>query len=234
MSRIARVVAVGVPHHVTQRGNYGQTVFHSDEDRRVYLALLAHHGTLRGLSFWGFCLMSNHVHLIVVPQREDSLARVIGPAHWRYAQYLHGRHGLVGHLWQNRFYSCPLGPAHAVLAMRYVERNPVRAGMVSEACAYAWSSARSHVGGTDPHGILDLEAWRRLHGDMEWNDLLANGESEEELHEIAERTRKGRPYGDRAFSAALGAQLGRNVEARPAGRPRRTHALAGQMGLEMV
>ena len=231
---MARVVAPGVPHHVTQRGNYRQGVFRSDEDRRVYLKLLAHYGALHDLALWGYCLMPNHVHLIVVPKREDSLARVIGPAHWRYAQYVHVRHDLVGHLWQNRFFSCPLGPGHTIRAMRYVERNPVRAGMAEDPCGYAWSSARAHVHGEDPHRILAPEAldeWRQVHG---YAEFLANEEDAEQAHEIEERTRAGRPYGDRAFTVELQRRLGREVEAGPVGRPKRGGALPGQMGLEIV
>ena len=130
---MARAVAVGMAHHITQRGNYRQTVFFDDGDRQLYLAVLQENASRYRLRLLGFCLMSNHVHLIAVPEREDSLACALGRTHADYARWLHIRQRQTGHLWQNRFYSCPLDHAHCWAAMRYVERNPVRAGMVETA-----------------------------------------------------------------------------------------------------
>jgi len=130
MSRIARVVAVGLPHHITQRGNYRQDVFGSDADRITYLGLISEYCKPARLRLIGYCLMTNHVHLIAVPEREDSLARGVGQAHCRYAHCVHARRHTTGHLWQNRFYSTVMDETHLLWAMRYVERNPVRAGMV--------------------------------------------------------------------------------------------------------
>lgn len=144
MARFARVVAVDFPHHVTHRGNRQTDVFLSDEDRLLYLRLLAQYGQSAQLDIWGYCLMSNHVHLIVVPRSEDSLARGVGLAHRRYATLLNKRNGWSGHLWANRFFSTPLDETHQWQAIRYIERNPVAAGMVAQSENYPWSSARSH------------------------------------------------------------------------------------------
>ena len=122
-------LAPGVPHHITQRGNASRDVFDTDADRLVYLSLLGQYSILYPCSLVGYCLMSNHVHLIAVPHRADSLPALLRHTHGRYAAYLNARQGQSGHLWQGRYYSCPLEHAHLWMALRYVERNPVRAGM---------------------------------------------------------------------------------------------------------
>jgi len=149
MARIARVVVPGFPYHVTHRGNRRAAVFFSDDDREYYLALLAHHAASEGLDIWAWCLMTNHVHLIVVPQREESMARAIGKAHMRYARRVNRAHGWTGHLWANRYHSTALDWDHQWHAVRYVELNPVRARMVLRAQEYEWSSCRDHAGSGD-------------------------------------------------------------------------------------
>ena len=131
MARLARVVAVGVPHHITQRGNDRQDVFRTDVDRVRYLQLLAEHAGQWGVRLLGYCLMSNHVHLIAVPRSPESFARGIGRAHYRYTREYNLMNRRSGHLWQNRFYSAPLDRAHLLRALRYVDLNPVRARLVA-------------------------------------------------------------------------------------------------------
>jgi putative transposase len=140
------VVAVGVPHHVTQRGNARQDVFVNDGLCGVYLELLAEPACKNRLHLWAYGLMTNHVHLVVVPETERSLANTFRHAHVRFAQYWNTGFHRTGHMWQNRFYSCPVEEAAAWRVIRYVERNPVRPGMVETAVAYAWSSASFHAG----------------------------------------------------------------------------------------
>ena len=118
---MARVVAAGVPHHITQRGNNRQDVFLLDDDRRFYLETLRERSRRHGVTLLGYCLMTNHVHLVAIPERPDSLARALGQSHSRYAQRFNRRYGRTGHLWQNRFYSCPLGRTHLVRALLYVD-----------------------------------------------------------------------------------------------------------------
>jgi putative transposase len=145
MARLARAVAIGFPHHITHRGNNRCDVFLCDADRIAYLNFLSVYAAQAQLDIWGYCLMSNHVHLLVVPRLADSLARGVGLAHRRYAVWLNQRAGYSGHLWANRFFSTALDEAHHWMAIRYVERNPVRAGLVVEAAEWPWSSARAHV-----------------------------------------------------------------------------------------
>ena len=130
MPRVARIVIPGVPHHATQRGNNRQDVFFVDDDYRVYLALLRGLAEQSGLEVHAYCLMTNHVHLVATPQTETALAAAIGRTHFRYTQYVNRLHGRSGHLWQGRFCSTALDDDHFWWVMRYVERNPVRAGLV--------------------------------------------------------------------------------------------------------
>ena len=102
MARMRRVVAVGYPHHVTQRGNFRRNVFLDDEDRETYLALLANHASSAELDILGYCLMTNHVHLIVVPKRRDSMATTFRRVHGSYSQWLNIRLRRTGHAWQSR------------------------------------------------------------------------------------------------------------------------------------
>ena len=133
MSRVARIVAPGFPHHVTQRGNRRADVFEADTDYEAYLRFLKRYAGKRGLSIWVYCLMRNHIHLVAVPLRAESLGQALRDAHTVYAMYFNSRTQLSGHVWQGRFYSCPLDETHLWAAVRYVERNPVRAGMVENA-----------------------------------------------------------------------------------------------------
>jgi putative transposase len=124
MARIARVIATGYPHHVTQRGNRRQRTFFNDEDYAVYLELLSEWTRKHDVEVWAYCLMPNHVHLIVVPGTQDGLARAIGEAHRRYTRRINFREGWKGHLWQERFSSFPMDENHLLTAVRYVEMNP--------------------------------------------------------------------------------------------------------------
>ena len=210
MARIARVVAVGCPHHVTQRGNFRRDIFFDDQDRQTYLDQLSEAAADAQLRIWGHCLMSNHVHLIVVPERPDSMARAFRIAHSNYSRWLNIRLRRCGHVWQNRYFSCPLDPAHAAYAMRYVEFNPVRAGMVESVLDYAWSSAKAHAGldAAPPwHGSQD---WATRYPPEKWREVLGLGfRLSGDLDRLREATRTGRPFGAPDFVADLEAKLDR-------------------------
>jgi putative transposase len=165
--------------------------------------------------------MSNHVHVVAVPVRCDSLAKALGRTHFRYTQYVNRFHGRSGHLWQNRFYSCPLDEAHTLCAVRCVERNPVRAKMVRAPWRYRWSSAKAHVSGNDAANLLDMKAWRRIRDSCRWKAQLRRADDEEELAALRSRTRTGRPLGSDSFVSKLETAVGRRLRALPVGRPRR-------------
>ena len=200
MPRTARIVIPGVPHHVTQRGNSGQAVFFDEEDRENYLELLRHYSDEQGLRTVGYCLMTNHIHLVTIPRTEDSLAGAVGLTHQLYTTYFNDKHGKNGHLWQSRFYSCPMDEGHAVSALAYTELNPVRAGMVSDAGAYRWSSASPHLGmGGDP--LLDLTRWFNHFDAGEWSRTLEEFPGKCDVADTIRRyTKKGAPLGrDKRF-----------------------------------
>lgn len=220
MPRIARIVIPDVPYHVTQRGNNRQDVFFTDDDRRVYLRFLCEYSRQFDLRILGWCLMTNHVHFVAVPMRPESLAQVIGRSDFRYAQYVNRMHRRSGHLWQNRFYSCALDEKHAVAALRYIEQNPVRAGMKRVAWKYEWSSAAAHVGGADTSELLDLSAWRREWTVGEWKKMLRVGLDEREVGALRRHTARGRPLGSDSFVSKIETLLGRRVRALPEGRPK--------------
>ena len=232
MARLPRAVAVDCPHHVTQRGNGRQDVFFAERDREVYLDAFFDYAERYSLRVWGYCLMSNHVHFVVVPERERSLARVFGRTHSDYARYLNLARRRCGHLWQARFYSCALDARHARQALAYVERNPVRAGLVDCAEQYAWSTAAAHCREDSLEGRLDLHEWRRSYDGERWREVLRVGEADAAWEErVREATRRGFPLGSEAFVARVGRDLGRDLRPRPPGRPpKNTAALPAQMG----
>jgi putative transposase len=210
---MSRVVVPGVPHHVTQRGNARQATFFTDSDRYVYLDLLRSNRREFGLRIWAYCLMNNHVHLLAVPEREDSLARTMGRTHAEYALYWNARRGSCGHVWQARFYSCPLEDEQVATTIRYIDANPVRAGLVEEAQKWPWSSARAHATGVDDSGLLDASCC----------DVSAPVSAEDPVwrSRLHEATLRGRPFGSEEFIARLEHRVGARLRPRPAGRPPR-------------
>ena len=207
MPRVARVVVPDVPHHIVQRGNRQQAVFFDDGDRRRYLALLAEHSRLFGLSIQAYCLMDNHVHLVIVPSTAEGLGQAMRRMNMMYARHVNYRQGWTGHLWEGRYYSCPLDDRHFWAAVRYVERNPVRAAVVRQAWQYRWSSAAAHCG---------LRVDRLLTGRLEEADHVGDWKAflldDDEAVAILRRTTKtGRPCGHADFVARLEALLGRTL-----------------------
>jgi putative transposase len=233
MPREPRVVAVGEPHHITQRGNARQDVFLTDPIRRAYLQLLAEHAAASRLRILAYCLMTNHVHLVATPETENAMANTFRHAHGRFSQYWNTERHRTGHLWQNRFYSCPLEDAIAGKVIAYVEMNPVRAGMVRRAQDFEWSSAAAHTGLIAAERILDQEWWQPRWSPVEWGAILAEkGVSEDELREIRRATYTGRPFGSKHFTAELEARLGRVLGLRPGGKAKRASDHDGdQLGL---
>lgn len=210
MPRKPRCVLPGTAYHITQRGTNGQPVFYANADREAYLGLMAKMLEDAGVRLLAWCLMTNHVHLVAVPQSEDSLEILLRRVHGRYAQMLNVRRSRTGHLWQNRFFSCALDAKHLRRALAYVEKNPVRAGMVERAEDHVWSSARVHLGlETDERGLLDLEFWRGFGGAQAWRELLLSEEEAAVLRLLRRCTYSGRPFGSEDFLAEFEARFGR-------------------------
>ena len=200
MPRQRRVVLAGHPHHVTQRGNNRRPVFFSDRDRDVYLSLLKEYSLKYEVGILGYCLMPNHVHVIAVPSQPAGLAKAFGRAHNDYARWLHIKRRESGHLWQNRFFSCPLDAPYTWAALAYVERNPVRAGLVSDCEEWPWSSARWHLGSSEASEWLDLEHWSQNWTPAVWRIALDQGLAEASIRaRLHEATLTGRPLGEDPF-----------------------------------
>ena len=221
MPRLARAVAVGFAHHITQRGNNRHDVFFVGDDRRVYLRLLKDQADKYALELIGYCLMSNHVHIVAIPHAEDSLAKAVGGTHFRYAQYINRFHRRSGHLWQGRFYSCALDERHFWLAMRYVELNPVRARLCRKAWRYEWSSAAAHVDAKAKSDVLNLSQWCGMISPVRWRQRLTDGVSDSDLGRLRSSTHTGRPLGTDGFLSKLETLLGRRVRPLPVGRPKK-------------
>jgi putative transposase len=149
MARLARIVVPGRAHHVTQRGNRREPIFFEPGDQAIYLDLLREQTDRYKVQVWAYCLMPNHVHLIMVPAQPDALGLAVGEAHRRYTNFINARARWIGHLFQSRFASVLLDDDHFVRAVRYVSLNPVRARLVSAAQDWPWSSVRAHLSGMD-------------------------------------------------------------------------------------
>lgn len=205
MARIARIIVPDTPHHITQRGNRSQQTFFGEADYREYIALMAQWCGKYQVQIWAWCLMPNHVHLIAVPKSEDGLARAIGEAHRRYTRMINERQGWKGHLWQERFASYPMDENHLLAAARYIEMNPVAAGLVESPGDYPWSSAQAHLSGEHD----DLTTIKPLLSRVpEWSDFLTLS-TEEELNILKKHEKTGRPLGKDTFIATLEKRLQR-------------------------
>ena len=219
MPRIARVIMPGLPHHVTQRGNRRMDVFFDDEDRRRYLSLLGRYAERHGLAIWAYCLMSNHVHFVAVPSGESSLGCTFRDTHQAYAAWLNRKVGESGHLWQGRYFSCVLDAPHMWSCVRYVERNPVRAGLVDRAEDWPWSSAAAHCGGRANPLLSPVEMPWPV---PDWSAYLAD-EDDADITAIRHQTKTGRPCGSQPFIENLESALSRHLRPKKRGpKPRQT------------
>ena len=215
MARLARVVAPGHPHHVTQRGNRRQQTFFSDDDYRSYLELMSTWCARLNVDVWAYCLMPNHVHMIMVPENEHGLGRAIGEAHRRYTRLVNLRQDWRGHLWQGRFSSFPMDPGHLLASARYIELNPVRAGLVRRPEDWPWSSAAAHLAGKGDR----LCAVSPLMEEVEdWRAFLDGGLADEAADAIRRHERTGRPLGEERFVESLEKTLGLRLKKRRPGR----------------
>jgi len=208
MARIARVVAPGVPHHVTQRGNRKQRTFFCESDFRAYLKLIADWCSRHRVDIWAYCLMPNHVHLIAVPESKESLRCAIGEAHRRYTLMVNTRQGWQGCLWQGRFFSFPMDDSYLFRAIRYIELNPVRAGMVENPEDYPWSSARTHILRTADPVVTNHSLSAAI---ADWHAFLAEGIDDDGLRQMRLHQKTGRPMGSETFIDSVERESGRTL-----------------------
>ncbi|MCX5684044.1 MAG: transposase [Planctomycetota bacterium] len=209
MPRSARLVIPGLPHHVVQRAARGKALFFTDADRRRYLDLLAGYAAAHRLRIWAWCLLPDHVHLVAVPEKAGSLAAALTPLEIQYSRHIHRTQKKGGVLWRGRYASCPMDETHTWEAVRYVERNPLRAGLILRPDRYGWSSAAGHTGlRKDPllSGALESRGVVK-----NWAEWLRAGEDAALVETIRLCTRTGRPAGDKKLIARIEKLTGRSL-----------------------
>jgi len=210
MARIARAVAPGFPHYVTQRGNRRQQAFFNDEDYQAYLNLMSEWCVRFRVETWAYCLMPNHIHLIVVPETKDGLNLAIGEAHRRYTRRINFREDWRGHLWQGRFSSFIMEAQYLLACAQYVELNPVRAGLVKNPGDWRWSSAGAHITGEDDILVKTKPLLEIVN--KPWKQFLAVDVEEPEIELFRKHERTGRPLGEDSFIEKMELILDRRLK----------------------
>ena len=222
MPRLARSVFPGVPHHLTQRGNRREDVFFTDEDRHAYLAWLQEYCAKQKVTVLAYCLMTNHIHVVAVPPGEEAFQNVFRPLHTRYAQRINRARKWKGHVWQGRFFSSPLDEPYLWAAIRYVERNPVRAGLVRKAEHYPWSSAPAHCGLRHDATLTPDRYWlRQFEAVGSWSAWLAERDQADRVDILRRHVERGLPCGSENFIRKLERIAGQALHYRARGRPTR-------------
>ena len=220
MTRQARFVLPGHLHHVTQRGNYRQNVFKDHQDRIYYLKLINHYAKEYNNDLYAYCLMTNHIHFIIKPQQQKSLAQIFCRAHQQYSLYYHKKNGIHGHLWQERFYSCLLEGSHIPAAIKYVECNPVRANLAKHAWDYPWSSTNFHLG--KKYNIVHLSDIRPYVTADNWKEFLDQKQSDKEIDAIRQATNKGYVFGSDKYIEFLEKKHACTLTPQIIGRPKKS------------
>jgi putative transposase len=209
MARLSRLILPGLPYHVTQRGNRRATIFFEDGDYLLYRDLLAEAADKAGSEIWAYCLMPNHVHIIVVPSHEDGLRQTFAETHRRYTGFVNARNRWTGHLWQGRFGAVLMDEDHLASAVRYVSLNPVRAGLCEAAGDWRWSSTRAHLTGMDD-ALVQVAPVLDRYGDFA--AFLAEPADDAAAWRALRRSEtSGRPIGDADWIATIEARTGRTL-----------------------
>ena len=215
MPRIARLTSVGYPHYITQRGNNRQQIFLNDRDRAYYVSLLAEHSSECMCDIYAFCLMENNVHLVLLPKKEHSLAKMMQKISLRYTQHFNNKYRQTGRLWECRFHSAIIDPTEYLWPVcRYVERNPLRQRMVSKAEDYTWSSAN-----TDTSAGFIKQFRTTAQQRKEYAEYLQHHDTEEDIRHIKQAVISNRPIGSETFIGEIEQLTGVNLHRRPRGRP---------------
>jgi len=218
MPKFPRIVVPGYPHHIINRGNRRQTVFFSEDDKRFFYTLLKRETTKAKINIWVYCLMDNHFHLVAVPEKKDSLAKGISEAQRKYALHINTRNDWKGHLWQTRFSSYPMDNTHLYLATRYIEQNPVIAGLVKKAEDYCWSSAPAHVFKVKDELLSDFDLALSI---PDWGAYLREEIKEIDMNLLRSHAKSGRPLGDDAFLDELENLTGKSLRKKKPGPKKR-------------
>lgn len=225
MPRRARVLMPGVPLHLIQRGNNRSVCFFSDDDYIFYMELLAEQASKSGCEVHAWCLMSNHVHLLVSPQEQSSAGSLMKGIGQRYVQYVNRTYGRSGTLWEGRFRSCLVQSESYVLACyRYIEMNPVRAKMVAHPAEYRWSSYRVNAQSEFSYFITPHSQYLSLGGPNTssaeaYRDLFRDELGVGMVDQIRAATNGNYVLGGSRFAAETEAMIGRRAQRGHPGRP---------------
>ena len=215
MARIARVIVPHYPHHITQRGSRSQTTFFHPADYQLYIDLLVEHKNKFNISIWAYCLMPNHVHLIITPENETGISHYLSHTHRNYVLKINKRNGWTGHLWQERFCSFVMDEIHLLAAVRYVELNPVRAALCKSAELWPWSSARAHLSGNDDQLVSVKPMQDRV---KSWQEYLQDENDSAIIEVVRKHTKTGRPAGPKEFLVELEKLTGKKLRKSKRGR----------------
>ena len=225
MPRPPRTFVVGYPHHVVQRGHNRRPVFEAPEDYRFYLRNLAEQTQALGLRVFAFCLMTNHVHLVLQPERDsEHISRVMRVLSGRQTRRVNKLKGRTGSLWEGRFKCSIIDTDNYLLACcRYVDLNPVRAAMVADPADYPWSSYRVRAGLCSGQPRFDLGKTIMEAGadPVAYREFVRDGIPDEEYKLIHAAVRRNQLTGDDRFAKALKVRVGRRIVSRGRGRPRK-------------
>lgn len=220
MSRIARIVVEGYPHHIIQRGNNRQLVFFDREDRKLYLNLLKKYSSECKCKILAYCLMNNHIHILAIPDQSSSLAKTMQKLSLTYTQYFNKKCRRTGRLWECRFYSAVVEKESYLLSVcRYIEQNPIRANIVNNPIDYEWSSARTNCTETKDSFIEPI--WKEYVDKYEYKKFLDKRIEECDIENIRKSTFSGMPIGTNDFLDQLAVRFGNITKKRPKGRPRK-------------
>jgi len=219
MVRLPRIVIPKYPHHVTQRGNRRAQTFFEDGDYELYKSLLSEAARKAEVEIWCYCLMPNHVHMIIVPSDEDGLRRTFADAHRRYSGYVNARMRVTGHLWQGRFGSVVMDEEHLAHAVRYVSLNPVRAGLVERAEDWQWSSVASHLAGMDDELVKVAPVLER-YGDFA-SFLAQEEDTSIAFKGLRQSETTGRPLGSEGWMEKVSAMMDRDIKPKKRGPKRK-------------
>lgn len=227
MPRQPRPIANGLVYHALNRGNNRADVFFCPDDFRQFLRALAQTQQRYPFRLYGYCLMTNHFHLLLAPESGQSVSRILQSLTVAHTWHYHKAGGSSGHVWQGRFKSPVVqSDEHALTVLRYAEANPLRAGMVRDLADYPWSSYGYHGLGRPDALVSELPGWEVLGRDTaarqaRWRRLVHEPLAEAELAAVRKSVTSGRPYGAAAWVEATAAVLGLRLSQRPRGRPRK-------------
>lgn len=227
MGRPLRLNDDGLVYHAINRGNNRETVFADEQDHLAFLHSLGQTQLRYPFRLYGYCLMSNHFHLLLRPEPGSTISRILQSLTVAHTWRFHRRHRTVGHVWQGRFKSPVVqDDEHLWAVLRYIEANPLRAGMVEDPADYAWSSFPAHGEGRANPLLESIPEWSNLGPDessrqLAWRRKVMTEQTQDEIESIRRSVRNGFPYGEKSWVEEMAGKLGQKQGSRPRGRPRK-------------